>query len=76
MNDKRRQIQEELFEGFGNFIHQFIYPEMSADYFDKMRLRLNTDPLMRARVECLTASVMKLLDDHKLLDRVDDRESS
>jgi len=72
----RRQIQQELFEGIAHHWHQFMYPEMTADYEEKMRLRMNTDPLLRSRVERLTAGIMDLLDKHGLFDPASDRQSS
>ncbi len=58
----RRELHHELQKGFADFIHQMMYPEMSADYFEKMELRMRTDPIMAARVETLTAGVMHMLD--------------
>ena len=63
---KRREIQDELYDGIAHHWHQFMYPELTADYEEKLRLRMNTDPLLRARVEYLTAGIMHLLDKHNL----------
>ena len=72
MTDKRRQVQRELFDGIAHHWHQFMYPEMTADYENKMHLRMATDPLLRARVEHLTAGIMHLLEGHDLFNETDD----
>ena len=71
MNDKRLKVQRELHEGIAHHWHQFMYPEMTADYEEKLRLRMNTDPILRARVEHLTAGVMRVLDNHGLFNSAD-----
>ena len=68
--DTRRQVQRDLFDGIAHHWHQFMYPEMTADYEEKLRLRIHNDPLLRARVESLTAGIMHLLDKHGVFDRV------
>lgn len=68
---KRRAVYGELFDGLAHYWHQFMYPEMSADYFDKMKLRMGSDPLLRARVEYQAAQIMDVLEKHGLFRKED-----
>jgi hypothetical protein len=62
-----RTFSEELYDGLAHREHQLMYPQLTADYEEKMKLRMRTDPVMRARVEQLHAGIMDLLRRHEFM---------
>ena len=69
MKNDIRTFEEELYDGLAHREHQLMYPEMSADYEEKMQRRMRTDPILRARVDQLHAGLMHLLEKHNLFNK-------